>query len=1054
MVKGLRAEIKEISEELSNLKRLIENSNIFYQVMDYNGIILNVNKPWLECLGYKTQDVIGQSFDNFLDQDSVELFNRKKKNLKDPTINENLDLVLYCQDGSLINASFSCFGKRDENDEPGQIHCVFQNITRLAKAEKALELSEERYKRIFNSLLDVYYQTNDNSIITLISPSVEKAAGYKPDEVIGKSVIDFFYNKEDWEKVREEVFDKGYVDDYDLKLIDKSGKYIDVSVTANLRRDDEGAFEGVVGMIRDISERKKLEEEKAAFNQRMMDITENIPAILFQLKQSGTNIKVEYVSANVEKRIGIKADDLISDPLNTFNGINTNDQQKIIEEIKAAFKEKRPGKVEFRAKLKNGNKIWSRIIISPRFLESGEVIWTGISLDITEAELMRRELDQQIRNMENIFRFANVGFASMSLKGIVTSVNPTIEKITGYEENEIVGKHFKDVPVFYKKDLSFYFKLFQNALSGKLSKEPIVFEWKHKNGDKYWGEAFLNIIKDENKIKGFQGVFMDITKRIEIENKEKDQFEKFRYLFSTAEQLLRIRSEKELFDFLGNQISNLVPGAIININSVNNEMSKLYVETVKGLKPPLEGMIKKLLHNKLAGTVFNIDDHTFHYARHGKLIRYHTSLFELAQHQIPEPICKKIESLIKLDEFWEISLGVGNHTMGGGVIFIPMGKKLVHKSTIEILFRQATAALFRLRTYEKAKKNELQYKALAENAGDFIIRLNRDLEILYHNSAFNDFFELDHKQIKLNQIVEVEKVYIHIEKTFKESLKTGRSLSCDTAILLKNITYFFEWRIFPENNISNDSDTALIIIRDITERQVAQAKMKIALENKNKFFSMLSHDLRNPFNSILGFLNLLRSDYNSLSDEQRLNYIQLVNDSSENLLNLLNSIQEWSKDKVLDTQLEPVNFDFIDLINDSLGLFNAQIQDKKLRLVTNLPNGLVVFKDYNMIFAAVRNILNNAIKFSYPGGKIIISLSKRRNEVSFVIQDFGIGMSTEEIKELTIKKNRFSKKDTSGEKGTGFGFLFAMEMIEQNNGRIEIESKPGQGCRVVINLKD
>jgi PAS domain S-box-containing protein len=767
-------------------------------------------------------------------------------------------------------------------------------------------------------------------------------------------------------------------------------------------------------------------------------------------------MEVTYISPNVEEKIGMAADSIIDAPQSVIKNISKEDRKRIGTELANALKEKRIAQIEYEIKTDKGIRYWSRSRLSHRRIGKEEIIWTGISTDITEEVSMKNKVIEQKEHLKTLFEFASVGIATMSLNGVITAVNPAVSKITGYAKDEITGKHFKNIDIFYRKDLSFFLKLFNDAVRGKITEEKVVFEWKHKSGEKRWAEAYLNIVRNEGKVIGFQGVFMDATHRILFQQAELDKQRDTEFLFNAAAKLLTIDSEEKLFSFLTEQLKKLLPGIIINLNSIDDESRFLRVEAVKGVSGKIRSMILRLFDQNLVGRIFEVDYNTFDYAIHGKLLKVHDNLYDLALHQVPEKICMQIEKLIKLEEIYEISLGVGDKIMGGSVIFITKGQRIGNTSLIEILFRQASQALLRLRTRHRLTNSEELYRSLAENAGDLIMRVDEQMKPIYANQAFLKTFRFRPEEIiqkDLRHLGFPGTIHDLIESTIQITISNRKPQTCDIVINLGDKPIFYEWRMFPEYDEKKQVLSILVFVRDITGRKENEARLQENIEYKNRILALISHDLKNPFNSILGFLDLLKTEYSTLSDELKMNYINIIFESSTNLHNLLDSLQDWSH-RFQEQSINPVYFDLQEMINRTMDVLQAQIQEKELIVYNSIPTGTIIKADYNMIYAAIRNILSNACKYSHKEGSITIHGQKQEDRIVINIKDDGVGMSEVEIQKLNNLEERFTKYGTMDEKGSGLGFRLANELIELNDGKLTLKSRPGKGCTVSIALKN
>ncbi len=1043
-------------QELNRISDLFENTKINYQVLDDSGRLCYVNRPWLTTLGYEKDEILGRPFVDLLNGESKSLFQKKFNECSEDIINNNHELTLRCADNSEIIASFSCFCNKETQDSSHRYHCAFQNITRLKDTERALRASEDNYEHIFNSIRDVYYRADSESRILLVSPSVQKVSGYTPEELIGRSMADFFSSPQERSNFRAQLIGKGCVDDYDLKLRKKDGGWFDASISAQIIKGEELDDFYVEGVIRDISQRKKNESQIASYNARLNDLTDKLPVVLFQLNQKKDSFSCEYISSNVQSLLGITSEEILADIKAITPLFSKQAKDDILHELSLAQKEKRTAKIEFEIQQENGELKWCRLKASLNPDDPDQLIWTGVAIDISKEHSTKQKIKEQEQQLQALYHFASVGITTMSLTGIVTSINPAICELTGYAEDDIVGKHFRNLDVFYKQDLPLYLKLFTDALKGKIPKGGILFKWKHKTGEKRWAEAYLNLIREKGKITGFQGVFLDVTDRVLLEKERNAKQEDSRFLFDSALSFLKIQTEKELFQFLAKQMRKLIPEAIINLNSVNDDQSKLRVESVTGMNNPLRSGILSLVGSSLNGKEFDINRDTFRYAKHGKLIQMNYNLYDLTVKQIPENICKQIEKLIRLREIHEISIGIGDKIMGGCAIFICGDQKLENIPLIENLFRQATEALSRLQTHRKLEQREEQYRSLSENVQNMILRVNTRNEVIYANRAFLKTFNLQsadilHQPLRLYGFPSAFCDLIH--QTIRKTKSSQRPQSCDNVLVMGNTPRFYEWRMFPETDRKKGTGSVIMFVYDITKRKEAEAQELNYIENKNKIFRLIGHDLKNPFNSILGFLDLLTDRYDDLSDELKKKYLNYIKDSSTSLHELLQSMQEWSKADEEQDPSRPLFFDIKPLIDTSLEYCKLGIIEKELVVENCVPEGTLINADYNMIAAAIRNLLSNACKFSHKGGMIEIGLRKSKKEAILVIRDQGAGMTDVELKKLLSLETTFTKTGTNGEKGTGIGFKFAREFIERNHGWIRVKSRAGKGTQIFIGLK-
>ncbi|MEZ5069615.1 MAG: PAS domain S-box protein [Bacteroidales bacterium] len=909
---------------------------------------------------------------------------------------------------------------------------------------------------VFPVVRDLYYRANLEGQLLAVSPSVTRIGGYEPEELLGKNVGSFVEEEEDKALLQSLMSGQGYVDDYNIVLTRKDGSRIDCSLNAQLVRDVKGIPRYMEGVIRDISRRRSMETELSGFNRQFREISDNLPVILFKLKQNGDHWSMEYASPNLLKRMRAeKASDIrgMFPPEEMMNAEDRNLWQK---EMADSLRENRPAELEFQLKRAEGVSEWMRIRMSHWKDGDGTRYWTGIGMDITEETLLKGEMAEKESQLHALYESARAGLSTMSVRGVVTSVNPMILERTGYAEHELVGKHFRELPLFFREDQPTYGTLFKQALTGNLPREGIIFAYRHKNGGKRWGEAFLSLNRSGKKILGFQGVFVDVTAQMQLKESQQQKQEEFDFLFNTTVHLLQVTREEDLFTLISKQLNSLLPDFIVNLNSVDETGTVLQIRSLLGLEGNSGSKIIRQLDKYIQNRTFHIQPDTFQYASHGKLIRSTRSLYDLTLHQVPKLVCEQIESILHLEGSLEVSLGVGKVIMGGGVIFLRKGQKVENPHLVEFLFRQATEALIRLRAANQLSRSEELYRSLAENAQDMILRFDRDLSLIYANRAFQDTFGFPFGAIRGKTVSELGfpgSIGELVQKTMIRTRDRNKPGTCDNVIHIGDAPRFFEWRIFPETDEEGKVHSILVYVHDISNRKSTEARLQESMETKNRVFRLISHDLRNPMNSMLGFLNLLNDKYEDLTDEMKRNYLSTIRDSSQQFFSLLNSLQEWSRGFEQEHYVNPVHFDLRALAEQSLSLFRLNCMEKEIECLNRVPAGTMVRADYNMVFSSLRNFISNAVKFSYPGGHIEVGCNMEKEHVILTVRDNGIGMTEEEVKQLFHKEEVVSREGTRGEKGTGYGFKLALEFIEINQGWVQVKSRPGQGCTIQIGLR-
>ena len=236
------------------------------------------------------------------------------------------------------------------------------------------------------------------------------------------------------------------------------------------------------------------------------------------------------------------------------------------------------------------------------------------------------------------------------------------------------------------------------------------------------------------------------------------------------------------------------------------------------------------------------------------------------------------------------------------------------------------------------------------------------------------------------------------------------------------------------------------------ELKESEALLKQSNQAKDRFFSIIAHDLKSPFNSILGYLDLLTDNKYFFSEEERIIILNKMKATSKRTVNLLENLLSWARTQKGDIPLNPERFDLMQLINENMMLSESPAEGKNIRLTKMSNDPRFVFADRNMINTVIRNLLSNAIKFTYPGGNVIIDAEIRGKEIEFSISDDGCGMSKETIEHLFNIEDHIATKGTNNETGTGLGLILCRDFIRLNRGRIWAKSEPEEGSTFYFTL--
>jgi two-component system sensor histidine kinase/response regulator len=249
------------------------------------------------------------------------------------------------------------------------------------------------------------------------------------------------------------------------------------------------------------------------------------------------------------------------------------------------------------------------------------------------------------------------------------------------------------------------------------------------------------------------------------------------------------------------------------------------------------------------------------------------------------------------------------------------------------------------------------------------------------------------------------------------------------------------------------------INRDITKRKQAEAELLVAHNelqvkneqlrelnaSKDKFFSIISHDLRSPFTALLGYIDLLGKQVEHVSRTALKEYITKLSISAERLYALLENLLTWSRLQRGVMEYAPEQFDLKEIVDDMVELFTSNAEQKQIRLTSSVQETLVVYADYAMVNTIMRNLVSNALKFTPTSGNITIAARYDTHDVEIAVSDTGNGMSPETMAKLFRIDGHPTTTGTAGETGTGLGLILCQDLVQKNGGKIWVESKVGKG---------
>lgn len=358
---------------------------------------------------------------------------------------------------------------------------------------------------------------------------------------------------------------------------------------------------------------------------------------------------------------------------------------------------------------------------------------------------------------------------------------------------------------------------------------------------------------------------------------------------------------------------------------------------------------------------------------------------------------------------------------------------------------------------------------VARETDNLVLILDAEGNIEWVNASFERIYGESFDEYKNKLGVNIMEASHHpgIRKIFDRCRETAESVSYETSVTGKNGNrMWFQSNMTPVHGTEGTINRFIIIDSDITDLKKAQAMISEQKEEiegqrdqleklnrtKDKFMSIIAHDLRNPFHSILGFSDLLVRDDDELDEEKKMSFIRLINDSALFAHDLLENLLQWSRSQTDMIKYNPGQVNLKSVVDDVERISRASMEKKHLEFKCEVSSGDKVFGDANMLNAIIRNLLNNAIKFTPENGRITVSMESPDGNNVISISDTGIGIRKEDIERILNLEEFHSTSGTSGEPGTGLGLILVTDFISRHGGKLDISSEPGKGSTFSFNL--
>jgi PAS domain S-box-containing protein len=579
------------------------------------------------------------------------------------------------------------------------------------------------------------------------------------------------------------------------------------------------------------------------------------------------------------------------------------------------------------------------------------------------------------------------------VEGNIRYINEKFVQYTGYSFEEVKGKN----PRILKAEgipASNYKHLWQTITSGKPWQGEFIN--RKKNGDLFYEKAVISpIMNKAGKIVSYLGIKEDITELKKAEDALNARNREMENFFEVVSDLLSISDNTGKFKRLNKAWEDLLGYTSDELMKMQY-MDLIHLEDLESTANAVREMIE-------SGRMSNFVN------------RYR---------------CKD-----------------------GSYKFMEWNSRLTEDGSSYSSARDITG---RKLSEQALKESEARFRSIFETANTGIAIIGKNDYILMVNKFFLTMMGYDRKEISSipfvqfthpDDLLETEQLHqnlitnesslYRVEKRFIS--KSGKIIWVDLAVA-------------PIRNDSGKLIYFIGVINDISERKDYEQQLENINATKDKFFSIIAHDLRNQFSGIQGLSEILMIRKN-LTEGDKEKYISLLHHSGKSALNLLENLLEWSRSQLKRVEMIPEKINLYTLTKEVLSLAKNQAMLKQIELESQVQKSQVVYADQHMLHTVLRNLISNAIKFTPSQGKVVISACTLGSKQLISIKDNGVGIAPDRVSKLFLMDSeRTITQGTGKEKGTGLGLLLCKEFIDKHNGEIKVTSEENIGTEFVISL--
>ncbi len=370
-----------------------------------------------------------------------------------------------------------------------------------------------------------------------------------------------------------------------------------------------------------------------------------------------------------------------------------------------------------------------------------------------------------------------------------------------------------------------------------------------------------------------------------------------------------------------------------------------------------------------------------------------------------------------------------------------------YKKSIQLAFQFKRELLLKKTIYKELSETYAQ-KGDYKNALESHILYTQYNDSVYETQKFKQIANLEKQyetEKKENEIIRLQAK----QELTDVQLQKNKQLKLLGFISASLLLVFFMFVLF--RYFDKAKSNRLLESKNKTIEK-SENELRILNASKNKFFSIIAHDLKNPFHTVMGYSDLLNREYDLFTEDERRKFAKDISQSSGKIFQLLQNLLEWSRSQTGRLEFNPRETELKRIVGTSVSILQSLADQKRISITQSFTDDILLYADPLMIETVLRNLLNNAIKFTPENGNIEIAANQIDHQVTICVKDSGMGISEEDARSLFQIDSTVKRKGTNNEDGSGLGLILCKEFVTRNNGKIWVESTPGNGSSFFITI--